>query len=108
MQDKTTRVSAKAVHFALSVMFATMLLSITNYAQTTVFSFEASLPNSFTPATGTFEMEFRLFDAPTAGNQIGTTNVIGAVDVQVRQLTVWLNFGAAAFPGADRFIEISY
>jgi hypothetical protein len=77
-------------------------------AQTTLFSFQGKLPNEAAPASDIFEMEFRLFDAATGGTQIGATNTVGEIAVKNRSFTVWLDFGAAAFPGADRFIEISY
>lgn len=88
----------------LAVIFSFSSVS----AQPTTFPFQATLPNEVTPASGAFEMEFKLFDAPTAGNQIGASNFINAVDVKSHSFAVLLDFGAASFPGADRFIEISY
>lgn len=76
-------------------------------AQTIVFSYQGKLPNSVTPATGSFEMEFKLFDAAAGGNQIGATVSLSDVEVKTRSFSVQLDFGAAAFSGADRFIEIS-
>lgn len=90
------------------VILAALFLSTALYAQSTLFSFQATLSNEVTPATDIFEMEFKLYDAAANGTQIGVTNLVPAVDVKNRTFTVWLDFGAAAFPGADRFIEISY
>ncbi len=84
-----------------------MLLTAASNAQTTIFSHQGNLPREVTPATDTFEMEVKLFDAATGGTQIGATNSISEVEVKTRAFTVWLDFGAAAFPGADRFIEVS-
>ncbi len=89
-------------------MLATLILSVAMNAQTTLFTFQTKLPNDVTPATDVYEMEFKLFDAAAGGTQVGATNAVTAVDVKSRAFTVWLDFGAAAFPGADRFIEISY
>jgi len=97
------RIARRASLAGLTVLFLSTVVS----AQTTVFSFGTKLPNEVTPTTDTYEMEFRLFDAAAAGNQIGATNVINAVDVKTREFNVWLDFGAAAFPGADRYTEIS-
>jgi hypothetical protein len=107
MSAKLKFVSSIARQASL-VMLAALFLSAAINAQTTVFSFEATLPNSATPATDTFEMEFKLFDASAGGMQIGATNLVSEVEVENRAFTVNLDFGAAAFPGADRFIEISY
>jgi len=93
---------------SLVVLTALVLLSAAVNAQTTLFKFQAQLPNEVTPATDIYEMEFKLFDAATGGTQIGATNVVSAVDVKNRSFTVWLDFGATAFPGADRFIEIDF
>src|SRR5947208_15073769 len=53
-------------------------------------------------------MQFKLFDTASvgAGNQIGSTITNGAVLVSSGVFTVQLDYGAAAFPGADRFLEI--
>lgn len=74
--------------------------SATN-AQTTLFKFQAQLPNEVTPATDIYEMEFKLFNAATGGNQIGATNVVGAVDVKSRAFTVNLDFGAAVMHSSE-------
>ena len=53
-------------------------------------------------------MQFKLFDSATvgAGNQIGATITNATVTITDGVFTVQLDFGAAAFPGADRFVEI--
>lgn len=76
-------------------------------AQNTLISYQDNLPKNITPATGDFEFEIRLFDALTGGTQISATNTIAAVEVKNRAYYIWLDFGAAAFSGADRFIEVS-
>ena len=103
---KSTFISSVARKLSL-VIIACLFWSAAN-AQTTLFKFEANLPNEFTPATGSFEMEFKLYDAATGGNQIGATNVVQNVEVKTRSLAVQLDYGAAAFSGGDRFVEISY
>jgi hypothetical protein len=86
---------------------AISFFALTANAQTTSFTFQRTLPGEITPATGTFEMEFRLFDAATDGTQIGATLTVAEVAVKNRAFAVQLDFGAPAFPGADRFVEIS-
>src|SRR5215203_4236034 len=91
----------------LSLLVSVIVLSCgLAAAQTTVFTYQGKLPNSGTPATGSFEMEFRLFDAAAGGNQIGATVSLSNVEAKNGSFSVPLDFGAAAFPGADRFIEI--
>lgn len=81
-------------------------------AQTTSFTYQGRLTDGGTPANGTYEIQFTLWDAAAGGTQqpqpapviITRTNVqvsAGAFTVQP------LDFGVSAFPGADRFLEIS-
>ncbi|MFN2513442.1 MAG: hypothetical protein ABR568_18725 [Pyrinomonadaceae bacterium] len=101
------RSTLRAVPLFLRVCFVISFFALATNAQTTSFPFQNTLPNEIRPATGTFEMELRLFDAATGGTQIGATVTIGDVAVKNRALAVQLDYGAEAFPGADRFVEIS-
>ena len=80
-------------------------------AQTTSFTYQGRLPDGATPANGVYEIQFTLWDAIAAGTQepqpepivITRTNVqvsAGAFTVQS------LDFGANAFPGGNRYLEI--
>src|SRR5215471_9442447 len=77
-------------------------------AQSSAFTYQGRFNDSGAAANGTYDMQFKLFDAVVVGtgNQIGGT-VSGPVTVTNGVFTVLLNYGAAAFPGADRFLEIS-
>jgi hypothetical protein len=78
-------------------------------AQTSVFTYQGRLTDGGTTANGTFDMQFKLYDMLTGGTLQGTPNTITNTTVQVTSgvFTVQLDFGASAFPGADRFLEIS-
>jgi len=58
------------------------------------------------PATDVYDLQFRLLDALVSGNQVGTTIVRDDVTVTSGVLSVMLDFGATAFPGPNRFLEI--
>lgn len=90
-----------------AALFIAAFFTFAAQAQTTVFPYQGMLPNSVTPATGAFEMEFKLFDAATGGVQIGQTLNFANVEVKNRAFGVLLDFGAEPFSGADRFIEVS-
>jgi hypothetical protein len=76
-------------------------------AQTTAFKYQGSLTDGGNPASGTFQMQFRLFDAVSGGAQVGTTvtNTTAAVANGVFSLN--LDFGANALSGANRWLEIA-
>ena len=57
-------------------------------------------------ANGNYDFEFRLFDAGAGGALIGVQQVLN-VSVVNGVFNVNLDFGANAFPGANRFLEIS-
>ncbi|MEO6725761.1 MAG: hypothetical protein ABIP14_10750 [Blastocatellia bacterium] len=89
-------------------LLATLLLSAgAALAQTTAFTYQGRLTDGGSPANGNYDLQVKLFDAATAGNQVGATNSINAVTVTGGVFTATLDFGATAFSGANRWAEIS-
>ena len=93
----------RALFALIVVLFSALALT----AQTSTFTFQGRLTDASMPASGTYQMQFALYDAPTAGTQIGTTIDNVAVAVSNGVFTVQLDYGAAAFSGAERYLEIS-
>lgn len=76
-------------------------------AQTTSFTYQGRLTDASMPAaSGTYDFEFALFSADSSGTQISTTQSISGVTVNKGVFNIQLDFGAASFPGADRYLEI--
>jgi hypothetical protein len=96
--------SCQTLFRSLLLIFVT---SSFTYAQSSVFGYQGQLKDGGNPANGNYDLRFRLFDDPGAGTQIGTTQTIPAVQAVAGIFHVQLDFGAAAFTGADRYIEIS-
>jgi hypothetical protein len=63
------------------------------------------LKNAGAAANGNYDFEFALFDALSAGTQIGVTLPRSTVNVTDGNFSVKLDFGSV-FPGANRFLEI--
>ena len=78
-------------------------------AQTTSFTYQGKLTDGGAPANGPYDLQFKLYDALTDGSLQGSPNTVTKTGVQVTNsiFTVQLDFGASAFPGAARFLEIS-
>ena len=76
-------------------------------AQTTSFTYQGRLTDGGIPANGNYDLQFALWDSATNGNQIGSTQTISNVPVGGSIFTVTLDFGANAFSGPARFLEIS-
>src|SRR2546423_1027373 len=82
-------------------------------AQTTLFTSQWRLTDANSVPDGIYEMQFKLFDAAADGKQVGPTLTLDgfgsnppAVTVTNGAFTVQLDFGADAFPGADRYLEV--
>ncbi|MDQ4123281.1 MAG: hypothetical protein M3209_17740 [Acidobacteriota bacterium] len=91
----------------LLVFVFTFCASFDATAQSTVFTYQGRLTNAAAPANGNFDFEFRLCAStddcatPLAVQQVLNVSVSNGI------FTVPLNFGAAGFPGANRFLEIT-
>jgi Chaperone of endosialidase len=92
--------------FFMLLILAVLSPATVATAQTTSFTYQGRFTDGGTAATGTYDMQFKLFDTASAGNQIGSTITNGAVSVSNGVFTVQLDYGAAAFSGADRYLEI--
>ena len=100
----------------LKLLFVSFMLLVASHkalAQGSAFTYQGRLTDGGAPPTGTYELEFKLFDAASGGTQQPqpspvTVQFTGAQAVSVTSgvFTVQLDFGADAFPGAARFLEI--
>ncbi|MFN0136711.1 MAG: hypothetical protein ACKVS9_11425 [Phycisphaerae bacterium] len=71
------------------------------------FSYQGSLYQDGNPVTEACDFQFRLRNAPVAGAQIGAMIPINNVSVDAGHFTAELDFGAAAFAGQARWLEIA-
>ncbi len=92
-------------------LFVVFLVLVVFYvslsAQTTAFTYQGSLQNGGSPASGNFDFEFKLFDLVSSGAQQGSTIQRLNVTVTNGSFIVSLDFGAGTFPGADRYLDIA-
>jgi EAL domain-containing protein (putative c-di-GMP-specific phosphodiesterase class I) len=72
----------------------------------TAFTFQGVFKQSGTPADGVFDLRFTLFDAATGTGQIGDPVTVEDVAVTSGVFAVELDFGAGAFAGDARWVEI--
>ena len=84
-----------------------LILCGTAFAQTTSFTYQGRLTDSGNSANGNYDLQFALWDNSSGGAQIGSTQAVNSVAVNAGIFTVTLDFGVSAFPGANRFLEIS-
>lgn len=93
------------IYFRQLFLTVILLVPVIVSAQTTEFTYEGFLNYSGQPANGNFDFEFKLYDAASGGAQQGATLQRLNVTVTNGVFTVTLDFGAAVFPGDNRFLE---
>jgi len=92
------------------ILLPLLVLSFTNQgalAQSTAFTYQGQLMYKGTLANGNYDLQFALYDAQAGGKQVAGPLPMNGVAVANGFLTVRLDFGAGAFTGAPRWLEIS-
>ncbi len=94
-----------------STLIAVLIICATaTLAQTTAFTYQGRFSDSTLPqpTSGSYEMQYKLFDTPTVGTglQNGTTQTVSSVSVVNGIFTVQLDFGGGAFRANSIFVEI--
>ncbi len=91
-----------------ALIMVLFICATTTFAQTTQFTYQGRFTDSTLPqpTNGTFEMQFKVFDSATNGNQIDSTLTLPTVQVVNGIFTVTLDYGATTFRGQDIFLEI--
>ena len=100
----------KSPHLALPVTLALTFLSACRILADpvgTAISYQGRLVDGGLPANGAYDLTFSLYDAPANGLQIGPTLTNTGVIVSNGLFTAALDFGAAAFSGDARWLELS-
>src|SRR5262249_19206839 len=98
----------KAILFPSAALLFGVCCFATNFAaaQGTSFTYQGLLKENGSPATGTYDLRFTVYDLAT-GNGIGAgplTNAPTSIDNGV--FTVALDFGAGVFSGSARWLQI--
>ena len=91
---------------ALGSVWLWLALAGLAHAQGTGFTFQGRLTDNGAPANGLYDFQFGLRDALAAGNAVGSTLNLNPVGVTNGLFTVTLDFGAGAFNGSARWIEV--
>jgi len=90
------------------LFFSLFLAAFSVFAQTTSFNYQGQLNDGAGAANGTYQMQFSLYDDPSAGTQIGSTVTNNAVTVTSGVFTVLLDFGSNAFTnGANLYLQVN-
>lgn len=96
--------SIRSTIAAAIVAASTIVVSTPAIASPTAFTYQGHLAQDGQLADGVFEFQIRLLDE--LGTQIGTTQFANVV-VTGGAFTMEIDFGASAFDGNDRFLELA-
>ena len=91
----------------IRMMTFAMLMGLSLILQAEPITYQGQLEQSGSTFSGNANLDFRLFDAASDGNQIGATQRMSNVSVNNGQFQVELDFGAGAFDGGARYIEVA-
>jgi hypothetical protein len=72
----------------------------------TAFTYQGRLTDGGAPLSGSYDLQFTLFDAASGGPAVGGPVTLGSVAVSSGNFTVSLDFGANAFTGSARWLAI--
>jgi hypothetical protein len=72
----------------------------------TAFTYQGRLEATGGPVNATCDLRFKLFNAGSDGTQIDGTKTLSGVQISEGLFTVQLDFGAGAFDGRPRWLEI--
>jgi hypothetical protein len=101
----------KSVFLMFPVLLAVLMMTSTASARPlyaalgTGFTYQGRLTDGGAPANGTYDLQFKLYDALSGGNQVGSTVTLGDVTVTAGLFTVQLDFGNV-FDGTALYLQI--
>ncbi|NKI35775.1 hypothetical protein HFP89_11440 [Wenzhouxiangella sp. XN79A] len=99
----TSATLARAV--VLTGLLGLLLAPSATPAQATAFAYQGQLTDADGPVNGTCDFDFSLWSASSAGSQVGTDAAPGLA-VSGGLFTAQLDFGAGAFDGSERWLEV--
>jgi len=90
----------------VGLLAAAMFRNATPVDQT--FTYQGQLRNAGQLVNGAVDLKISMWDADTAGVQIGISNTFNAVPMTDGRFALGLNFGAFAFDGSNRWIQVEF
>lgn len=89
-------------------IIAALLLGMAGpaFAQGTAFMYHGRLNDNSSPANGSYDLIFSVFDTNNAGNQVGSPLTNTLVGVTNGLFAALLDFGPGVFTGPERWLEM--
>jgi len=100
----------RIISFELAAAAAVAVMALQpspGFAQGSAFAYQGALNDGASPASGSYDLRFALCDAATNGSVIAGPLTNSATAVSNGLFSVTLDFGAAAFDGGARWLDIA-
>src|SRR5688500_8958345 len=97
----------KTMKFIIAFIFTAVVLTGAAFGQTSSLNYQGKLTETGANASGTYQFQFKLYDASAGGSQVGPALSDVSVTVVDGGFSANLDFGAASFTGADRYLDVS-
>ncbi len=102
-----TRISKTPVVLALLALAILNSELSTSLAQGTAFTYQGQLQDNGSPANGSYDLQFILFNASVGGSHAGPILTNSATAVSNGMFTVTLDFAAGVFTGTNYWLDIA-
>jgi hypothetical protein len=89
------------------IILLSLITGIQCGAAQTQFTYQGRLNNNGQPANGSYDFQFRLYDAVTGGAQVPVVPAASGVTVSNGLFTTAIDFGDGVFDGTTYWLEIA-
>jgi len=90
-----------------TIFVVTLFCSLPTVAMDSAFSYQARLDDGGSPANGTYDLRFFLYDAEAGGSQVGSTLYADDILVSNGLFSAYLDFGPGIFDGDPLWLEVA-
>lgn len=97
----------KLIATLILALLGTLNSQLTTFAQGTAFTYQGVLSQNGAALNGSNDLTFTLYNAVSSGTTVGTSNVVNDLIMSNGLFTVTLDFGATAFDGSARWLQIA-
>jgi hypothetical protein len=105
--NQAAKIKMKKTKIKQLFILLSFLAGLQHLTAQTAFTYQGRLNDNGQPANGTYDFQFRLYDAEVGGAQVPTVPVAAGVTVSNGLFTTTIDFGDGVFDGTTYWLEIA-
>src|SRR5882672_1463700 len=105
-EQATMKIRIQNLFIVLAILSTFNLQPATAQAQSTAFTYQGQLVSGGSPADGSYDLKFSLFNTNNSGGIIAGPLTNSATTVSNGLFTATLNFGSSLFNGTNYWLEL--